>query len=191
MEKIWVVFFAVLLTVALMAWMTACMAKSNTGGAIIKAVKGAIFVDLWELETDTPPHMVNNIIMAPVQALLEAIGYKVTWIAKDQQIKASEPSVQHATIIMAIGNPIAHYNKYAAEIDDRVPYEVKMESPPVLINGKMFAPLSFIAEAISYTVDYDVTTNDIYMFSPYYMESCIGEGRGRSQPVTESEMSIF
>lgn len=148
-----------------------------------------IFVDLVEVETDTTPHNVDNIIMVPVQAVMETIGYDVNWDPKEQKLEVWEPSKQHPTIILTIGNITAYYEKYAEEIDECVSYEATLASPPILIDDTVFAPLIFVAEAVGYTIDSNVDSEDIYLFSPYYMENQIGEGIGETQPITEGNQS--
>ncbi len=155
-----------------------------------------IFVDLEEVKTDTPPQVVNDRTMVPVRAITEMIGYDVNWVAEKQQAEVWEPSGQHPTIIMNIENTTAYYEKFVAELDERVSYEVTLDSPPVLINERTFVPLRFISEAVGYTVDYNVDSADVYLFSPAYMENQIGEGMGedseeigKSQPVTEAEVN--
>lgn len=155
-----------------------------------------IFVDLEEVVTDTPPQIVNDRTMGPVRAITEMIGYDVVWVPEKQQVEVWEPSAQHPTIIMNIGNPVTYYEKYVPELDERVSYEETLDSPPVLINDRTFVPLRFISEAVGYTVDYNVDSADVYMFSPYYMENQIGEGIGEegegigtSRPVTDDEIN--
>lgn len=155
-----------------------------------------IFVDLQEVATDTPPQIVNDRTMVPVRAITEMIGYDVNWVAEKQQVEVWEPSRQHPTIIMTIGNKTAYYEKYVEEIGERVSYEATLDSPPVLINERTFVPLRFISEAVGYTVDYNVDSADVYLFSPEYTENQIGEGMGedgegigKSRPVTEDEMN--
>ena len=155
-----------------------------------------IFVDLQEVATDTPPQIVNERTMVPVRAITEMIGFNVNWVPEKQQVEVWEPSAKHPTIIMAIGSTTAYYEKYAEEIDERVSYEATLDSPPTLINERTFVPLRFISEAVGYTVDYNVDSSDIYLFSPYYMDNQIGEGIGeegegigKSQPVTDEEIN--
>ena len=144
-----------------------------------------IFVDLVEVQTVIPPQTVDNVIMVPVQAVMETIGYEVNWKSEEQRLEVWEPSNQHPTIILDIGIKTAYYEKHAPELDDCVSYEATLDSPPVLVDGTMIVPLSFISEAIDYTVDDTVDTSDIYLFSPNYMENQIGEGIGETQPETD------
>ncbi len=158
----------------------------NSSAPLVSVLaESKIFVDLVEVPTDAPPQTADDIIMVPVQAIMETIGYDVNWVQEEQRLEVWEPSKQHPTIILTIGNITAYYEKYAADIDERVSYEATLASPPVLVDGIMFAPLIFISEAVGYTIDSTVDTSDIYLFSPEYMENQIGEGIGEDQPVTK------
>lgn len=155
-----------------------------------------IFVDLQEVQSDASPQIVNGRTMVPVRAITEMIGYDVNWVADKRQVEVWEPSRQHPSVIMVIGNKTAYYEKYQEELGERVSYEATLDSPPVLINGRTFVPLRFISEAVGYTVDYNVDSSDVYLFSPEYTENQIGEGMGeegggigQSRTVTEDEIN--
>lgn len=162
--------------------------KNSTSTPLVSALTGSkIFVDLEEVQTDTPPQIVDGIVMVPVEAIMEKIGYDVNWNPTEQRLEVWEPSKQHPTVIITIGNTTAYYEKFAAEINERVSYEATLDSAPILIDDTMLAPLNFITEAVGYTVDSNVDSTDIYIFSPYYMENQIGEGIGETQPVIEEK----
>ncbi len=144
-----------------------------------------IYVDLEEVQHDTPPQLVDDIIMVPVQAIMEMIGYDVNWAPDTQRLEVWEPSKQHPTIILDIGNTTAYYEKYDEELDDCVSYEATLASAPIMIEDTMYAPLIFVSESIGYTIDSNVDSEHIYLFSPYYMENQIGEGIGEDQPVID------
>ncbi|MDR0497687.1 MAG: copper amine oxidase N-terminal domain-containing protein [Treponema sp.] len=162
--------------------MAACSVKSNPAEVVkepeannIVALKGTIFMDIEEVASDTPPHIVNGITMVPVRAIMEMIGYEVKWEHKKQQMEVWEPFGEQPQMVMIVGHPAAFCEIYAAEIDEYLTAEIPLDAHPVLINEKMLVPLSFIAEAIGYRADYTVDTEDIYLFSPYLIEGRKGE----------------
>lgn len=164
--------------------------NNSTPTPQVSAMAGSkIFVDLEEVQTLIPTQSVDGIIMVPVQAVMEKIGYDVTWNPAEQRLEVWEPSRQHPTVILNIGNTTAYYEKFAEELNERVSYEATLDSAPILIDDTMVAPLDFITEAIGYTFDNNVDSSDIYIFSPYYMENQIGEGIGENQPVKEEQQS--
>ncbi len=153
----------------------------------VTALDGSkIFIDLVEVPTDIPTQVADGITMVPVQAVMETIGYDVNWIPEEQRLEVWEPSRQHPTIILNIGNTTAYYEKYVEELGERVSYEATLEIAPILVEGTMFAQLSFVAESVGFTVDSNVDTTDVYFFSPEYMENQEGEGIGEDQIVDKS-----
>lgn len=157
-----------------------------------------IFVDLQEVPTDTPPQIINGRTMVPVRAITEMIGYEVKWINETKQVEIYKPGDEFPTIIMNIGKPVAAVSKYVEELGENVIAEEPLDSPPVIVNGRTLVPLSFISVQVGYTVDYNVDSRDVYIFSPEYMQNQIGEGKGEdidgegigvTQPVTQDEIN--
>lgn len=146
-----------------------------------------IYLDLEEVNSNVPPQLVEGTIIVPVQAIMEKIGYDVNWIPAELKLEVWEPSRQHPTIILTVGNITAYYEKYAEEIDERVSYEEPLATAPVVIDGTLFAPLNFVAQAVGYTIDGNVDSEHIYLFSPEYMENQIGEGIGEDQPSNKAD----
>lgn len=144
-----------------------------------------IYVDLVEVETDTPPQLVDGVTMVPIKPIMELIGYDVTWIAEEKRLEVWESSKQHATIIVTAGNTAAYYEKHDKELEECVSYEAVLEAAPVVVNETLCVPLTFLADAIEYTVDSYVDTEHIYIFSPEYMENQSTEGKGVNQTTTE------
>lgn len=158
-----------------------------------------IFVDLVEVKTDTPPTIINGRTMVPVRAITEMIGCRVEWIAESRQVEVYAPNSTDPDIIMQIGNKTAYYTQYEEELGENVGVEAVLDSPPAIVNNRTLVPLRFISEAIGYTVDWNVDSKDVYMFSPEYMENQIGEGKGEdiaagegigeTKPLSEEEIN--
>ncbi|MCL1927515.1 MAG: copper amine oxidase N-terminal domain-containing protein [Treponema sp.] len=171
--------------------------NTNTDSGVFLAyvpVEAAIFVDIQDVATDMPPHTVkspagHDITMVPAEALFEAIGYSTAWLPKEQRLEIYESSGENLAFVFLIGHPVAWFQIYAAEIDERLNGEEPLLSPAALINGKVFIPLHFITDRIGYWWDSSVDSNNIYLFSPAYREMRMGEGKGVSQPLDEIEMN--
>ena len=151
-----------------------------------------IYVDLQEVKADVALPIINESTMVPVRVIAEMIGCRVEWIADKQQVEIYDPASNNVLImVMQIGNKVANYSKYDSKLNDRVGVECEMDSPPIIINNRTFVPLRFISEAIGYTVDYNVDNGNVYLFSPTYMKSQIGEGIGEATPITNAEISYI
>lgn len=149
--------------------------------SITAFAKGKIFVDLVEVETDTPPQIINDRTMVPVRAITEMLGYDVYWIAEKQQVEVCEKGSTVPVIIMNINSTLAYYTVYEEALGDYVGCEAVLDSPAVIINDRTFVPLRFISEAVGYKVEYDAENADVYLFSPEYVKNQEGEGKGEDQ----------
>lgn len=139
--------------------------------------KRSIYVDLVEA-TGASPQIVNDRTMVPVRAITEMLGYKVNWIESKQQVEVCDPYIGVPVIIMNINSKLAYYTKYEPLLGETVGVEKILDSPATLINDRTYVPLRFISEAVGYTVDYNVDTADVYLFSPEYQANHAGEGKG-------------
>lgn len=82
----------------------------------------------------------NSRTLVPVRFVSEALGYKVTWDAKNNKVTI----VGSKTIVLTI-------NSKNAVVDGKT---VKMDSQAVLKNGRTFVPLRFISEGMGCQVSY-------------------------------------
>ena len=140
--------------------------------------QGGIFVDLQEVESDTPPQIVNDRTMVPVRAITEMLGYDVYWHSDTLQVDVCEKGSMEPVIIMQIDSTKAVYVRYDEELGKNISIEAELDSPATIINDRTFVPLRFISEAVGYVVEYIPETKDVYLFSPEYIENHQGEDKG-------------
>lgn len=148
------------------------------GMSVSVFAKGNIFVDLNEVESDTPSQIINNRTMVPVRAIAEMLGYDVYWHNDTRQVDVCEKGSTVPVIAMQIDSTKAYYTKYDEELGESVGVEAILDSPATIINSRTFVPLRFISEAVRYVVEWDKDTGDVYLFSPLYIENHQGEGKG-------------
>ncbi len=148
------------------------------GMSVSVFAKGNIFVDLNEVESDTPSQIINNRTMVPVRAITEMLGYDVYWHNDTRQVDVCEKGSTVPVIAMQIDSTKAYYTKYDEELGESVGVEAILDSPATIINSRTFVPLRFISEAVRYVVEWDKDTGDVYLFSPLYIENHQGEGKG-------------
>lgn len=94
------------------------------------------------LTMDTVPTMVNGRVLVPMRFIFEALGAKVDWRQATQTVIGTRGSV---TIRLTVGQAVGYVNG--------IP--VKLDAAAQMINGRVFVPLRFIAEAL----DCDVKWN--------------------------------
>ncbi|CAM3112488.1 stalk domain-containing protein [Paenibacillus lupini] len=103
-----------------------------------------IFVEIdgTILQVDQPPVSINNRIMVPLRAIMEALGAELEWHAFTSSITAKKGDI---TIQLAVNNPIASVNGKKTTLD----------SPPTLVNNNTLVPARFISESLGGRVTWD------------------------------------
>jgi DNA-binding beta-propeller fold protein YncE len=95
--------------------------------------------------------------MVPLRALTEPIGATVTYVAEDQSIIITVGLIE---IHLWIGKPKAIVNGKEVDIDAQKPVS------PVIVKGRTFLPLRFIAETFEFKVDWDPKVQSITLTYP-------------------------
>ncbi len=104
------------------------------------------------------PIIKNNRTLLPVRSLIEALGGTVEWDAKTRQVTIR---LDGNTIILTIGKNTALVNGIETPIDPNNPNVV-----PIIINGRTYLPLRFIAEHLNCMIQWDPATKTITIY--YY-----------------------
>jgi lactocepin len=104
------------------------------------------------------PVIENNRTLLPVRVLIESLGGTVGW---DPNARSVTINLNGNTIVLTIGKNTALVNGIRTPID---PDNSKVV--PVIINGRTYLPLRFIAENLGAMIDWDAATKTI---SIYYM----------------------
>ncbi len=102
------------------------------------------------------PIIKNNRTLLPVRSLIEALGGTVEWNAKTRQVTIS---LDGNTIVLTIGKNTALVNGIETPIDPNNPNVV-----PIIINGRTYLPLRFIAEHLNCTVEWSPSTKTITIY---------------------------
>ena len=95
---------------------------------------------------NTVPIILNNWnrTLVPIRSLIEAVGGRITWYDKEKKVSILFNSIG---IVLLIDNPKASVNGKEIWIDEEN-HGVK----PIILNGRTFLPLRFIAENLGFTV---------------------------------------
>lgn len=124
-----------------------------------------VLLDGQPLTFDVPPVIMNSRTMVPMRAIFEALGAKVQWSAENETVVGMSKSDKRVTT--TIGSDIA--------IVEGEP--VKIDAPPVIVNGRTLVPLRFISEnfdcevgwnADTYTVSIKDNQKDSASITKYY-----------------------
>jgi len=86
--------------------------------------------------------------MVPLRFIAEAFGATVNY---DATTKGITITLGDMNITMQIGNTTVMVNGKSYTID----------APPVIVKGRTFVPVRFVAEILGATVEYDATTRTV------------------------------
>lgn len=102
---------------------------------------------------DAAPELTNGRTMAPLRAVMEALGAKVTYNSNDD-IRCTVNGVEYT---FAVGSTAVNlrYVDYDGEGDAPDMEGLIMDCAPYIRNGRTYVPVRFFAEALGYTVEWD------------------------------------
>lgn len=136
------------------------------------------------IDFDVPPQIIDGRTMVPIRAIFERMGAEVTW---DDGTKTAVSTKGGNTVKMTLGKKSVSINGSYKEMD----------TPPVIIDGRILVPARYAAESFGYTVDWQSSTRTViisgkldtagippYTFSPYV------EINGNVPYFTDSDMTL-
>ena len=126
---------------------------------IILSEKSTFTADSWILTTnilyngnkvmaDVPPYISNGRTLAPIRAILEALGMTVSWDPATQTATAVKADI---TISVTINSNVAYVNGTPHTLD----------VPATITNSRTFVPVRFFAEALDMNVEWDGYTKTV------------------------------
>ena len=111
-----------------------------------------VLVNNQSLKFDVPPVNINSRVLVPFRVISEALGAEVTWDEVNQSVVAKK---EDATIKLTIGNRTAFINNRSTTLD----------VAPQIIDGRTMIPVRFISEGFGAEVEWDGTTQTVYISS--------------------------
>ena len=112
----------------------------------------SITCDGEKIYSDVPPYIKEGRTLAPIRAILEALGMTVSWDSATQTATAVKGNL---TITVSINSHVAYVNNEQKTLD--VPAEIT--------NGRTFVPVRFFAEALGMNVGWDEAMQRVILTS--------------------------
>ncbi|MBQ3054703.1 MAG: copper amine oxidase N-terminal domain-containing protein [Oscillospiraceae bacterium] len=101
-----------------------------------------------KIKLEVPATIINGRTMVPLRAVFDALGVAVTWNGQSKHITAKKGGIE---LGLTVGNNLMSVN-----------YDyVKLDSPPVILNGKTMVPARAISEPFGADVSWDPTTRTV------------------------------
>ena len=111
-----------------------------------------ITLDDQPIVFDTAPFIERDRVLVPVRGILESLGYTVHWQEHTQSVLAMNEDV---TISLTINDTIATVNGY----------EIPVDAPAKIKDGRTFVPLRFLAEYSGADVRWNGGTSTVSIYS--------------------------
>lgn len=109
-----------------------------------------LVIDQKDIKTDVATRVENGIAMAPIRQTVENEGGQIAWSGKSHRVTAERGQKQ---VMVKIGSR-------SAKIDG---VNKTMPVAPCLVKGRTLVPLRFVQNALDISVQYDPSTNTVYM----------------------------
>jgi hypothetical protein len=109
------------------------------------------------VKTDSPPVIENGRTLAPMRAVVEALGYIVSWDSATQTVEIYDPDTHDMRISLVIGSSRVKVSTGVYRVMD----ERALDVPAKIINGRTMIPVRFIAETLGCTVSWDESSKTV------------------------------
>lgn len=116
-----------------------------------------VFIDREEISFAVPPVFLDNHLLVPLRATLEALGAEI--IGWDRQLGTISARKGEHIVVLKIKEPFVW-------IDDK---PVELDAPPTIINGSTMVPLSFFAEFLDLKLRWDAEQKTVEIESSSFI----------------------
>ncbi len=113
-----------------------------------------VFLDDTQIVFDVSPRIVNDRTMVPLRAIFEALGATVEWDNATQTITAYNSQYKIR----------ARIGEYDLDINN---ISIKMDTTPIVINGRTLVPVRFISSAFNCDVNWIEQSQTVIIYSNY------------------------
>lgn len=161
---------AIIILILLLALSTGINKQSFAASSI------KLIVDGKDITSKSAPIVKNNRTLVPVRFISEELGAKVTWIAEDGVVKIEK---DNRTILLKLDSRLVQY------IDEKENYFLS-DVAPIAMNGRTYAPLRLVSNALGIGIQWDGANNAVKVdsniksiFTPFFQEkiSTINSGQ--------------
>jgi len=131
--------------------------------AIASSPDISVYMDGRRINFEVPPQMIGGRTMLPLRAIFEEMGAEVAWDAATQTATATRGNI---TVVLPVGSLSPTVNGVVVPIDQA----------GVIVGGRTFAPLRFVAEAFGGEVQWDGAASTAHITTqPFYTNMIFNE----------------
>jgi hypothetical protein len=129
-----------IVTMGLAAWLSVSAGLVPTVSAQTNGIP--VILDGKELSFDVPPSIIQDRVVVPVRAILEALGAHVAWDGSTRTVYANKGKLD---LKIPIGSLTVYKNGIPIHLD----------VPAVIIQGRTLVPVRFVSEALGEKVSWE------------------------------------
>lgn len=111
-----------------------------------------VTLDGRELALDVPGEVREGRTLVPFRALFEALQAKVVWDPDAQTVTAEQGE---DSLVLTIGSQVVEWRGSL----------IKVDAPPIIVNGRTLVPLRLVAQAMGLHVRWDPSTRTVHLES--------------------------
>ncbi|WP_139491936.1 N-acetylmuramoyl-L-alanine amidase [Brevibacillus dissolubilis] len=141
-------FFMLMAVLVWATWFYPQMSHAETNTETVH-----MMIEGKRVESDVPPLIQNGRTLVPVRVIAEGLGAEVGW----------EPETQTAKIVREKQEVVLTLGKKQAWVNGQA---VKLDSNPLLQDGRMLLPLRFVGEALGMTIGWDSQAHTVVANKP-------------------------
>lgn len=134
-------------TGALLLFVTAICMLLNT--SVARAADGAVSVTL-DGRTLGSGQVMEGRTLLPFRTVFEALGANVRWEAKSQTVSAERGD---DTLVLTVGSRVVEWRGSL----------IKVDAPPVIVEGRTLVPLRLVAQALGLNVRWDEASRTVHL----------------------------
>ena len=108
---------------------------------------------------DQQPVILNGRTLVPIRAMIEAMNGNVGWDEEQQQVSIDLGG--HIIISLRINDYVMNVKRPQASLEKKKEYDISLDVPAQIINGRTMIPIRAVAEALDKNVDWDAGTNTV------------------------------
>lgn len=119
------------------------------GTAVARAADGSVSVQL-DGRAIGVGEVREGRTLVPFRSIFEALGAKVAWDPKTQTVSAAQGD---DTLVLTVGSRVVEWRGSL----------IKVDAPPVIVDGRTLVPLRLVAQALGLNVRWDDATRTVYL----------------------------
>lgn len=143
------------------------------------------YIDFTDSEGNVvEPQIINDRTMVPFRKIFNALGVKDEDILWNGETRTVEAKKDNLTIELQIDNPVAK-KTVSGDVS-----EIKLDSAPVIVEGRTLVPVRFIAESMSKKVGWDNENRTVIIIDTQELKEDLEKSAPKFVEMTKADVVV-